>query len=140
MKKLLNIFFYVIMALSAVIAIYFFWDQYNEGRVGVLLYWTYILFALAIVLALVFGLFNASGNKQSIKKMAISIGFIVAVFGVSYLLASGGHTAVTAALPDPPSEFTLKLTDTGLIAAYILFAGALLAILFGAVLSTIRNR
>jgi len=141
MKKILNIFFYVIMAISVIVAIYFFLEMKNEGRVSYLLIWTYILFALAIGLTLVFAVFNAASNPQSLKKMALNIGFLVVVFGVSYILASSAQTPVTAALPDgPPSEMTMKFTDMGLKVTYFLFVLTVLVALLGPVISAIRNR
>jgi len=140
MKKL-KLLTYVIMAISAVVTIYFMLDTSAEGgRVGPFLIWAYILFGLSIVLILVLPLFNIISNPKALKKMAINVGFIVVVLGLSYLLASSAQTSVTEAMPVPPSASTMKLTDAGLKAAYVLFAGSLLAILFGAVLGVIRNR
>jgi len=141
MKKILNIFMYVIMAISIIIAIYFFLEMKDEGRVGILLVWTYILFALAIGMALVSALFNAASNPQSLKKMALNIGFLVVVFGVSYMLASSAQTPVTEALPTgPPSAMAMKLTDMGLKVTYFLFALTILVALLGPAIAAIRNR
>ena len=139
--KRLNLLTYVIMAISAVITVYFMLDTSMEGgRVGPYLVWAYILLGSAILLILVLPLFNIVSNPKALKKMAINVGFIVVVLGLAFLLASSAQTTVTEAMPEPPSAFTMKLTDAGLKAAYFLFSGSLLAILFGAVLGVIRNR
>ncbi|MCL2502791.1 MAG: hypothetical protein FWE30_05545 [Bacteroidales bacterium] len=144
MKKL-KLLTYIIMVISAVLVGVFLFGGETKGAVGearinLSLIWAYILLGSAVVLALVFTVFNTVSNPKSLKKMAINIGFFVVVFGVSYLLASSAHTSVTPTLPNPPSAAAMKLTDTGLKAVYFLFAGSLLAIIFGAVLAAIRNR
>ncbi|MCL1974293.1 MAG: hypothetical protein FWG54_05710 [Bacteroidetes bacterium] len=138
MKKLLNILIYLIFAVTAVVLVYF-WMAKDE-RVGTLLVWGYIVLALGIVLLLLTPLFNIASNPKMLRKMAVSIGFIVVLFGLAFLLSSGDQTISTAMKPDPPKAQTLKIIDTGLIATYFLLAIALLSVLGGSVLASIRNR
>ena len=141
MKKILNILIYTIAAVSVIIAFYFFLGMNDEGRVGILLYWTYILFAVVVVLALVSALFNATSNPKSLKKMALNIGFLVVVFGASYLFASSAQTPVTEALPTgPPTAMAMKLTDMALKVTYFLFAVTILVAILSPAISAIRNR
>ena len=138
MKKLLNILTYIIFAITAAVLVYF-WMAKDE-RVGTILVWGYIVLALGVALLLLTPLFSITSNPKTLKKMAVSVVFIVVLFGLAFLLASGDQTAATAMKPEPPTAQTLKLIDTGLIATYFLLALALLSVVGGSVLASIRNR
>ena len=137
--KRLNILTYAIMAISVVVTVYFFLST-TEERAGVYLIWTYILFAATVILVVILPLFNMVSNPKALKKTAINLGFIILVFGLSYLLASDTQTPVTAALDSPPSAVVMKLTDMGIMATYFLFTATVLVIILGPVLTAIRNR
>ena len=141
MKKISSLFLYITMAISVVVIAYFFWEMKSPSRVNILLIWTYVLFAVAILLTLVFSLVNAASNPKSLRKMALNIGFLVVVLGVAFLLSSSAQTSVTAALPDgPPSAMAMKLTDMALKSAYFLFSITVLAAIFSPVIASMRNR
>ena len=138
MKNLPKILTYTIVAITAVVFVYFALNM--QERVGTFLVWAYILFGLATLLVVVLPLFNIASNPQALKKSAINLGFMIVVFGIAFLLASGAQTSVTEAMLEPPSFATMKITDMGLKATYILFVIAFLAILFSSAISAIRNR
>ena len=138
MKKLLNILTYLIFAITAVVLVYF-WMAKDE-RVGTILVWGYIILALGVVLLLLTPLFSIASNPKSLKKMAISVGFVAVLFGIAYLLSSGEQTAATMMKPVPPKAQTLQFIDTGLIATYFLLLLALLSIIGGTLFASIKNR
>ncbi len=137
-NKLLKYFSYVLLAVSAIIAIYFYMDTASDARTVALLNWTYILFGLAIVAALVLPLFNMFGNPKAVKRSIRNLVIVVVVCGAAYLLASGDPVPVSAAVKTTPADF--KMTDTLLIITYVLTAAAILAIIAGSIVNIIRNR
>ena len=139
MKKVSNILMYVIIAISLIVTIYFLADPHEE-RAGTLFIWTYILMGLGIALLVAVPILNVRTNPASLKKGAINIAFMVVLFGLAYLFASDSQTTATAAQTIPPSPATLKITDTGLIATYLLLAIGVCSIIFASVYTGLKNR
>jgi membrane protease YdiL (CAAX protease family) len=121
----------------------------EEGAVNLMLNWAYVMLGVAIALILCIALFidirkNATSLednpvvKRSVKTILYVIG-IVAALAAAYIFASGapamGYTAAT-----PPTDSELKLTDTVLNLTYILGAGAILAIIVGEIVMSVRGK
>ncbi|MDR2585357.1 MAG: hypothetical protein LBC84_03945 [Prevotellaceae bacterium] len=145
MKKIISLITYLIIAVTAVVTVYFLLALSSDGdvqraRAGIFLSWAGILLVAGALLAIILPLIDILSNPKGLKKMALNIGFIVVVFCIAFLLASGSQTPSTLAMPDVPSTQIMKLTDMGLKTTYLLFGISLLAIVFSSVLNTIRNR
>ena len=65
--------------------------------------------------------------------------FVIAVCVVGYLLASGAPIEGLN-METPPSEQTLKLTDTALIITYLMLAASIIVILGGGLKTIIQNK
>ena len=139
MKKITNLLIYVIMAISAIMVVYFFLDP-HEPRAGSLLIWAYVLLGMGIVSLLVIPLLNIGTNPSALKKGGISVAFIVVLFGISYVISSGAQTVTTKEWLIPPPEMTMRITDAGLYATYILLVIAVIAIFFSSVYSGYKKR
>lgn len=106
------------------------WIDYN-------LTWGYILFFVAAGAALLFALYQMVTDFKSAKAVLGSVGFMLAVVVIAYLLAS-------AELPKFPgvqkfidngtlTSNVSKWVDTGLITTYFLLGIAILSLLMGPV-------
>ena len=141
--KFFKILLWVLMILSVGVLIWGWLAGFeaNDGKMtNVLLYWAYIMVGLALAAVICVGLYiAATTNPKSLVKMGlIAVGVIVLV-GIAYVLASGAP-ALGLTTATPPTHSELKLTDTVLNLAYILGGAAILAIIFGEVLSVIRKK
>lgn len=146
MSKIVKYLSYALLAISVVLVVAFYVEigpmsdaaikSGESAMVPMLLNWALILLIACAVCAVIMPFFFSSG--KGIKGTLISVAVIVVLCGVSYLLASGDP--VQANVNPEPTFNELKWTDTGLIMTCILFAGAVLAILSGSVMSYIRNR
>ena len=141
--KLFKILLWVLMILSVGVLIWGWLAGFeaNDGKMtNVLLYWAYIMVGIALFAVICVGLYvSATTNPKSLIKLGlIAVGVIVLV-GIAYVLASGAP-AVGLTSAKLPTDSELKMTDTVLNLAYILGGAAILAIIFGEVMSVIRKK
>jgi len=137
MSKFVKYLSIVLFGLSAILAIVFYINP-ADSMVEIVLYYAYFLFGLAVILAAGLPFIGLLDNPKKFKKIFINIVVVVVVFGLGYLLASGGPLQTNSTMT--PSAMELKLTDTGLIVCYMLIALSIIAILSGGVMNMIRNR
>jgi len=123
---------YILMGISAIVGLLFYFGAISEG---ILLTWAYILVITAAATSLLFPLAQfASNPKKGLGTLVIILGLGVIVL-ISYLLGSGevldilGYTG----LDNVPS--TLKLSDMGIFTMYFLLFVAFMSILVTEVLS-----
>lgn len=136
MSKFIKYLSYILLGLAVVITLAFFTNK--EGMLDTFLGYAYLLFGVAIVLALGLPLLQMVGNPKSIKKVLSGLIVVVVVVGLAYVLASGDPLATT--LESEPTAATLKITDTGLIITYLLFFVSIAAIVAGGVINMVKNR
>lgn len=134
--KYLKYLLYILLALSSVIIIAFYTSGYADGLLTLLLNWSIVLMLASLVGAVIMPIFFSSGKGS--KSSLIKLGVVVVICVVSYVAASGDPLQVPCNVV--PTETDLKLTDTGLVMTIILFVVAVLAILSGGLINTIRNR
>jgi uncharacterized membrane protein len=139
MKKINSLLLYVAIAITTIVTIYYFFVGNQESNVGTLLIWAYILLALGVVLLICIPILNIGANPASLKKAAVSIAFLVALFVIAYILSSDAQTVTTQAMLTPPSATTMKITDTGLYATYLLMVLSIGAILFGTIYGSVKK-
>jgi len=134
--------YYLMLLIGVVLTIIFFLNtsDYSESYqaplftfLDIYLGWGYILLLLNVVAMMLLPL--PFMTKASYKRLGFLALMGIVLFVFSYILASGDP--VNAVVKVPPSETALKLTDTGLIFTYILFAIALLSIVFASVYKSI---
>ena len=111
----------------------------NDGAgTNLLLSWAYIVLGIALASVICVGIYiRATTDPKSLVKIGIAVVGAAVLFGVAYLLASGAP-AINCSKPTTPTE--LKMTDTILNLAYIVGGAAILSIVCGEVLMTIRNK
>jgi hypothetical protein len=127
-----------LIAISLLVLLLFSLDSTNAGNVGMFLTWAYILLGVAVVAAIGMPLAYASQNPAKVKKVGIYAGLALVVLLISIVFSSS-DPVVGANFVVEPSPSALQWSETGLIAAYILFAVALGAIVTGGIIN-LRNR
>ena len=113
-------------------------ESNGNAPVDNMLYCAYAFAAVAIFAVLI-GVVVIGGinNPKSLLKLVLGIVAIGAVVAVAYVLAPG--TPAVGYLGDPVSDGTLKLVDTVLNLTYLLFGGALLALVAGWIVGATRK-
>ena len=113
-------------------------ESNGNAPVDNILYCAYAFAAVAII-AVLFGVLVIGGinNPKSLLKLLLGVVAIAAVVAVAYVLAPG--TPAVGYLGTPVSDGTLKLTDTILNLTYLLFGGAVLALVVGWVVGATRK-
>lgn len=90
------------------------------------LIFAYILIGLCALAAIGLPLVQAMGNPSSLKKIGISVGGLVVLFVVCYLIASDSTVGTT----EEVTGGTAKRVGAGIIMFYLLLAGALVSIVY----------
>ncbi|MDD3033235.1 MAG: hypothetical protein PHT25_01445 [Bacteroidales bacterium] len=138
MQKGLKIFSAVIFVLILIVAVLFYANPESESMVNIVIYFAYILTAIAILCTLLLPLPLLFQYPKKLKKVGLSLLLVVIVFGIGYILSSGDP--INLNIENQPSEQTLKLTDTGLIVTYILVAVSIITIVGGSVKSILDKK
>ncbi len=125
----------LLLVVSAVIAVAFYASGYTDGMVTTIINWSIVLSCVAVVAAVVLPVFFTSGKGK--KGLLVKLGFVAVLCVVSFLLASG-EPVVGSRIE--ATETVWKYTDAGLILTGLLFLVAVVAIAFGPVISSMRNK
>lgn len=135
-NKIVKIFSWGIMAASIIFTVVFFYRLSGAEKVaqidvaGPFIMWGYILVAIAILLSLLFPLVNIIFNPKNGLKALVGILGLGLAFLIGYLLADPTIMIGTTENPNFANKTILILADTGIIATYILFAVAILSLLY----------
>ena len=97
--------------------------------------WALVLSCVAVLGAVVMPV--CFGNGKGKKGMLVKVGFVAVLCVVSYLFATGDPVVGSRV---EATESAWKYTDAGLILTGLLFAVAVLSIVFGSVISNVRNK
>ena len=144
--KIFKIHLWVLMILSVAVLLWGMIKGYpatvaeDNGTVDVLLWWAYIVLGIALVSVICVGLYiTATTNPKGLIKIGIAVVAAAVLFGICYLVASGAP-AIGYSGPTPPTATELKMTDTILNLAYFVGGAAILSIIVGEIMMTIRNK
>ena len=140
-EKIIKWVLAVLFVVGIVFSFYGFavgFESNGNAPVDNILYCAYA-FAGVTILAVLFGVIVIGGinNPKSLLKLLLGIVAIAAIVAVAYVLAPG--TPAVGYLGDPVSDGTLKLVDTVLNLTYLLFGGAVLALVVGWVVGATRK-
>lgn len=142
--KVTNIMLWVILAISIFLTISLL-SHLSENKsdpsmsvwINANLVWSYILFGIAVVAALVLEFVNTVSDKKATKNALIAIGFLGSVLLISYLLSNseipqfyGSQKFVENGTLTPNVS---RWIGTGLIATYILAGLAFVVIVWSSV-------
>ena len=141
--KIFKYLLWALMILSVVILVWGFLKGFeaNDGAAtNVLLGWAYVVLGIALASVICVGIYiRATTDPKSLIKIGIAVLGAAVLFGLCYVLASGAP-AVGYSGAQLPSATELKMTDTILNLAYLVGGAAILSIICGEVLMTIRNK
>ncbi len=140
LHRILSIFLYALMVVSAVLVGIFYFGGIVEGTEGIsgleeptitntILNWSYILFAIAAIAAIAFPFGYMVMHPKNAKKAGLVVVALAVIVVVAYSLASDELlTFVTPTEGNEPT--TLKYADTGIISMYLLLGVAVVSILY----------
>lgn len=128
-NKLFKYILIGLLGLSAILSVLFMFDIVSEG---LLITWCYVLLAIASLSAIIFPLITMAQNPKGAKNALIGVVGLIVIVGISYFLSGSevyndldGNILADAA--------TSKKSEAGLIAFYILGAGAIGSIIYAEV-------
>lgn len=128
LTKILSITLYSIIGISTLLGILFYSDAISES---VLMYWCYLLLAVAALAAIVFPIIGMTQNPKGAKSALIGLGAMILVFVLAYVLAGDEIVPAYEGFIDSPAQS--KMVSAGLIAFYILAIGAILATIYSSI-------
>jgi hypothetical protein len=128
-NKLFRIILIALLGLSAILSFLFMFDVVSEG---ILISWCYILLGIAAITAIVFPIIFMVQNPKNAKNALIGVGAVVAVCAIGYFL-SGNEVHIDIDGKLLADAATSQKSEAGLIAFYILAAGAIGSIIFAEV-------
>ena len=138
--KILSIILWILMAVSAVLIVMLVRSVDTPGMdslVDTNLRWAKFLFYIAVAIALVFSIYQTFTSGANAKRSLISLVVIAVVFIVANSMASseipqffGVDKLVKEGILTP---WWAKMTDTLLYGTYILFFGAVAAIIYSSI-------
>lgn len=142
--RIVTIFLWVLLAVSAILVVSLMVnissneaDAVMGGWINTNLVWTYILLGIGAGIAVISALLNTFTDAKAAKNGLISLGFMVVVFVIAYLLASdamptfyGVEKYINDGTLTPKVS---KLIGTGLYGTYILLFLAIAGIIFSTV-------
>lgn len=138
-RKIIRYILWLLLAVSAVIAIYAYAAGFTDNAVDTLLYWAYAMAIVGIVASVVIAItISAVNNPKSLLKMLGVLVGVAVIVGVAYLLAPG-TPAVGYLGPEVPG-MTLKLTDTILNLTYFACGASIIVIIGGVIMDAVRNK
>jgi len=139
-KKIISIILYVLMGISLVLVIMFYFGKVVPGTEGTnmeepvitgkILIWAAILTILTVGLAVIFPIMHLISNPKSAKQfLFVLLGVAILIF-IAYSLASNEVLEIPGYIGKDNVPGTLKFVGTGLILTYILSGLAVLSILY----------
>ena len=125
---------YLLLLLSVIPGILFYTGAVDTD---VFLNWGKFMLIAGVVVILIAPVFTFLNNPQNLVKMLVSIVLFAVVIGVSYTLATNQLSNLQLEEYGITAE-TSRLVGMGLIATYITFALAVLAILYSMVIKPFK--
>lgn len=134
LSKYANWVLYVLMAVSAVLAVLFYMESLDTSR---FLQWGYFLMFSGVIVAIASPVYELFLSPKNIIKLLVIL-VVVAILGfIAYSLAGNTFSETKLELLKI-TEQTSRNVGMGIIFTYIAFAIALLAIVFSSVLKIFK--
>ncbi len=107
-----------------------------------ILVWTYILLALGACVAVIFPVIYIAQNPRKAIKVFVALAALAVVILISYLASDATPISAQSASanPDFSNRAVLLMSDTGIIATYILLGVSVLLLVATGLRSLISNR
>jgi len=141
MKKILNIILGVMLAITVVLtAMTAFGAKDVSGNpdVNMIIVWTYVLFAAAIVAAVGGAVFGMLQNPKGAKSSLVSVVLLAVVVGIAFAMADGTTPMTLSDKSVVDDPMVLTVSDVSIFVAYIAMAVAVVAAIFAEIKSVIK--
>jgi hypothetical protein len=143
MQRVVSIFYYIMLAISAGLFLLYYVGPVVPGSVekglpepvvtAFSLQYAYAILGITTLLALIFPIINGIRDPQNIgRSIVIAVGAII-IFGGCYYFSSGTILKIPGYSGTDNVPWVLKVVDTGLFVMYLSFIGALLSIVYAEV-------
>lgn len=130
---------WLLMGVSIIITILFFLSNQDINSVEPFIDWAYILFAIAALSALIFPVVNLFRNPKNVTKSLVGLLAVALIFVIGYVLADATPIPSPTQNPDLSNPTVLIISDTGLIATYLLFGISLLLLFYTGIRSAFHK-
>ena len=144
-NKILNIVTIVMFVITVVLlGLFYFGGELPNSQYVTpvyteqLLWWSYLLFGVAIVAALVFPIARLFTRPKEAMKSFIALAGIIVLVLIAYSMSDGTIMNIPGYSGSDNVPGTLKFTDTILITTYFLGIGAIGAIVVAEIIRRIR--
>lgn len=134
-KQLLNIATIAMFLVTAVILGLFMFGGKVPNQIydtpvytATILNWSYILFGIAIIAAMIFPMARLVTRPKQAMKSFIGLAIVAVLVLIAYAMSDGTPMKLTGYTGADNVPSMLKFSDTILFTMYFLFAGAILAI------------
>ena len=134
----------IVIVSLGVLAVFYFGGSVEDSRfatrepvyMSLLLYWLYVVFALSIILLIVFAVHQFTTSLMAKPKSALGtlgvLGAFIALLGLTYVMGNAvALPGINADFQKFNVPFWLKVTDMWIYTMYILFALCILAVVAG---------
>ena len=110
-------------------------EAVNNGSMGLMFIIAYLLLGIAVVVTILYGLMNLFTSKGGLKKALFSIGGLLVILVISYVLAKGTNVDMAAMAKNgvPTTEGEVKMIGMGLNMFFILAVIAVGSMLYGGI-------
>ena len=135
-NTIVKIFSWGIMGASVIIALVFFLRISNaeaDEHIGIAssyILWAVVLLGLAALLSVLFPLVQFILNPKNAVKALVGLATLGLVFLVAYFMADTTPIVSAVENADFSNPAVLRFADTGILATYILFGFAMLALVY----------
>lgn len=134
-EKILNIITIVMFAITVVILGLFMFGGEVPNQLyptpvytASMLNWAYLLFGIAIILAVIFPVVRLATRPKEAMKSFIGLAAVVVLVLIAYAISDGTPMNIVGYSGTDNVPSILKFSDTILFTMYFLFAGAIVAI------------
>lgn len=141
----------VVAAISVIVMLMFYFGGYIDPAAanpepkftGLLLYWTYAMFALGVLMVVIFGISAFIAGFKHNPKKAVRALIMIALFAVlmvvTYFLGSAEKLNLSSDFQAYNTAGWLKVTDMFLYTTYVMAALCVLGIIVGSIVNMIRK-
>ena len=144
-NKILNIVTIVMFVITVVLlGLFYFGGELPNSQYVTpvyteqLLWWSYLLFGVAIVAALVFPIARLFTRPKEAMKSFIALAGIIVLVLIAYSMSDGTIMNIPGYSGSDNVPGTLKFTDTILITTYFLVIGAICSIVVTEIIRRVR--
>ncbi len=133
-SKYAGLVLYVLMAVSALLAVLFYAGTIESDT---LLRWGYILLIAGVIIALASPIVGFISNPKGVVKLLVSLGLVAVIAIVSYSLSGNTFSDVKLQTLNITAE-TSRWVGMGLLFTYLLSVLSLLTILYSSVIKIFK--